>query len=106
GTDTDRQRADHRNRIAREVGGIWAVGTEPKFGIGQRALLVPGEDAHGRPANLLWDCVSLVDDATVERIEELGGLAAIAISHPHYYSAMREWSAAFGDIPKIGRAHV
>lgn len=98
-TDTDRLREGHSNRIAREVGGLWAVGTEPEFGIGQRALIVPGEDAQGRPANLLWDCVPLVDDETVERVEELGGLAAIAISHPHYYSAMREWSAAFGDIP-------
>jgi len=29
------------------------------------------------------------------RIEELGGIAAIAISHPHYYSSMVEWARAF-----------
>ena len=34
-----------------------------------------------------------------ERVRELGGLAAIAISHPHFYSSMTTWSAAFGDCP-------
>ena len=26
----------------------------------------------------------------------LGGLGAIAISHPHYYTTMQDWAAAFG----------
>jgi hypothetical protein len=47
----------------------------------------------------LWDCISLIDEATVTLIEGLGGLAAIAISHPHFYTAMGEWSRAFGGIP-------
>ena len=29
----------------------------------------------------------------------MGGLKAIAISHPHYYSSMVEWSRAFGGVP-------
>jgi glyoxylase-like metal-dependent hydrolase (beta-lactamase superfamily II) len=29
----------------------------------------------------------------------LGGIATIAISHPHYYTSMIEWSGRFGDIP-------
>ena len=29
-------------------------------------------------------------------MNELGGIAAIAISHPHYYTSMVEWSRAFG----------
>ena len=41
----------------------------------------------------------LVDDATVEMISAMGGLRGIAISHPHYYSAMLEWSAAFENAP-------
>ena len=28
-----------------------------------------------------------------------GGIRAIAISHPHFYSSMVEWSQAFGDAP-------
>jgi hypothetical protein len=80
----------HANRIAPQ-GGLTGIGTEPKFGIGQRALLVPyGERV------FLWDCVTLLDEATVEEIERRGGLAGIAISHPHYYSAMGEWADRFG----------
>jgi hypothetical protein len=29
----------------------------------------------------------------------VGGVAAIAISHPHYYTSMVDWSHAFGKIP-------
>ena len=45
--------------------------------------------------NVLWDCISLIDDATVEIIGALGGVRAIAISHPHYYTTLVEWSRAF-----------
>jgi hypothetical protein len=49
--------------------------------------------------NVLWDCLSLLDPAVVEMVNALGGLTAIAISHPHYYASMVEWSRAFGDLP-------
>jgi len=45
---------------------------------------------------VLWDCISLIDDATVDIIRGLGGLAAIAVSHPHFYTTMTEWAQAFG----------
>ena len=65
--------------------------TFPAFAIGQRALLVR------TPAgNLLWDCVALFDGATEAILRALGGLAAVAISHPHYYTTMVEWGRAFG----------
>jgi hypothetical protein len=70
------------------------IGTSPAFGIGQRALLV-----RTPRGNVLWDCISLIDDAIVEIVNGLGGLKAIAISHPHYYTSMVDWSAAFGGIP-------
>jgi glyoxylase-like metal-dependent hydrolase (beta-lactamase superfamily II) len=44
---------------------------------------------------VLWDCITLIDDATVSALRELGGIRAIAISHPHYYSCVVEWSHAF-----------
>src|SRR5690606_29461653 len=66
------------------------IATEPAFAIGQRALLVQ------TPAgNVLWDCISLIDQATIDAVAALGGIQAIAISHPHFYSAMVEWSRAF-----------
>ena len=70
------------------------IATEPKFGIGQRALLV--QAAGG---NVLWDCVSLVDDATIAALEALGGVSALASSHPHMFGSMVEWSHAFGQVP-------
>lgn len=73
---------------------LLGIGTSPAFAIGQRALLVRGE--HG---NVLWDCISLIDRAAIDLIRGLGGLAAIAISHPHYYTTMLEWSRAFGGAP-------
>ena len=79
----------HANAV-RDEGELVGIGTEPKFAIGQRALLVP----YGG-ANLLWDCVTLLDEETAATVEARGGLAAIAISHPHYYSAMVEWAHRF-----------
>jgi hypothetical protein len=74
---------------------ILGCGVFPDFAIGQRALLVR------TPAgNLLWDCVALLDPATVALVKGIGGLAAIAISHPHFYTAMVEWAHAF-DCPVL-----
>jgi hypothetical protein len=82
--------ADHHNRFEEEAHQLLGVGTEPQFAIGQRALLLqlPG-------GNLLWDCITLLDDETVTRITAFGGIRAIAISHPHYYSAMVDWADHF-----------
>jgi glyoxylase-like metal-dependent hydrolase (beta-lactamase superfamily II) len=93
-TTLEALRADHRNAVRAE-GALTGIGTKPRFAIGQRALLVP----HGA-ANVLWDCVTLIDDATAAEIAERGGLDAIAISHPHYYSAMVEWAQRF-DCPVL-----
>jgi hypothetical protein len=55
--------------------------------------------------NLPGDCVGLIDDPTVARIEALGHIAEIAISHPHYDTSLVEWSRAFGKgiIPSGGK---
>jgi hypothetical protein len=71
--------------------GLISIVTFPAFGIGQRAQLL--RTPHG---NILWDCIALIDRATVELINALGGIKGIAISHPHYYTTMVEWSEAFG----------
>ena len=86
----DDLRASLHNVFKDEEPCLTGIGTEPTFAIGQRALLVqtPG-------GNVLWDCISLLDDATVVEVKARGGIKAIAISHPHYYSAMVEWSRAF-----------
>ena len=88
------QEAGYRNRVAEQEPGLTGIGTDPQFAIGQRALLVqtPG-------GNVLWECISYLDDPTVEVVTALGGIDAIAISHPHFYDSMVEWSHAFGNVP-------
>jgi hypothetical protein len=82
--------ADHHNRLEDEAPQLLGIGTEPEFAIGQRALLLqsPG-------GNLLWDCITLLDEPTAAEVTARGGIRAIAISHPHYYSAMVEWADRF-----------
>ena len=46
--------------------------------------------------NILWDCITVLDADTGARIRELGGIRAIAISHPHFYSRMADWAQEFG----------
>jgi hypothetical protein len=93
-TTLDDLRKNHSNLIRDEEPALHSIFTEPNFAIGQRAFLI--ETPEG---NLLWDCITLLDDATRTFVSERAGLRAIAISHPHYYSAMVEWSHAFGNIP-------
>ncbi len=93
-TTLDALRSSHKIIIKQEEPGLYSINAEPKLGIGQRAFLVQTPEG-----NVLWDCVALLDRSTIARIKELGGIAEIAISHPHYYTTMVEWSRAFGDAP-------
>ena len=87
-------RTSHFTAFRRQEPGLMGIGTMPVIGIGQRALLVRTPQG-----NILWDCVSFLDDATVALVNALGGIAAIAISSPHGYAAMVDWSHAFGTAP-------
>ena len=93
-TTLEELRTGHRNRIEPEGPGLVGIGTEPKFAIGQRALHVRTVEG-----GFLWDCISLVDDATVAAVQSLGRITGIAISHPHYYASMVAWSRALGGVP-------
>ena len=79
-----------RNTVKEHEAGLKGIGSTPTFAIGQRALLV--QTGQG---NILWDCISLLDRETIEAVKQLGGLKAIAISHPHYYSSMVDWAEQF-----------
>ena len=87
-------RRTHFAAFRQQEPNLLGIGTMPAFAIAQRALLV--RTPHG---NILWDCISFIDDATIEIVRGMGGIAGIAISHPHYYSSMIEWSHAFGGAP-------
>jgi glyoxylase-like metal-dependent hydrolase (beta-lactamase superfamily II) len=85
---------EHRQTFRQEGDGITGIGTEPGFAIDQRPLLLESQ-----AGNVLWDCAAVLTDAAVAEVKKRGGLSAIAISHPHYYTTMLEWSEAFGGVP-------
>ncbi|KAF1975773.1 hypothetical protein BU23DRAFT_588386 [Bimuria novae-zelandiae CBS 107.79] len=62
-----------------------------QLGIGERAILLQTE--HG---NVLWDLVAWLDDGTKDFIKAKGGLKAIVISHPHFWTTHLEWARCFG----------
>lgn len=84
--------AGHKNkwRQFEDDDRFWSIWTEPKVAIGQRAILVKTP-----LGNVLWDCITFLDSETTDRIHSMGGLAAIVISHPHYYSTHLEWAETF-----------
>jgi glyoxylase-like metal-dependent hydrolase (beta-lactamase superfamily II) len=90
-----RETLAERHRIVwRDDLGMTGMGLEPAFAIGQRALIVPGRDGC-----VMWDCIPLATREAVDHVRSLGGLKAIAVSHPHYYGAVADWSEAFGGVP-------
>ncbi len=92
-TTHEQLRATHALRLVEE-NGLLAIGIAPAFGIDQRALLLPTD-----AGNILWESVSLVTDAAVAELHARGGVDLIAISHPHFYASMVEWSEALGGVP-------
>ena len=92
-TTLEEIRRDREIVIAQEDG-VTTMVLRPAFAINQRAFLIPHEGG-----NIMWECLATVTDEAVARINELGGVTEIAISHPHFYAAMVEWSAALGGVP-------
>lgn len=60
---------DHHNAIKNLAPHLTGIGTEPRFAIGQRALLIQSPEG-----NILWDCISLIDEPTIAAIKALGGI--------------------------------
>ena len=90
-TSMEELQSDHQNEVREIEPGLVGIGTTPRFAIGQRAMLIQTSEG-----NVMWDCITLLDSSTRERIHELGGIQHIAISHPHYYASMAEWAQEFG----------
>jgi Metallo-beta-lactamase superfamily len=83
-------KAGHSGQVEPEGPGVVGVGAQPPTAIGQRALLVRAPSG-----NILWDMITYIDDDLVAALADLGGVSAIAISHPHFYGSMMEFAHAF-----------
>lgn len=92
-TDHDELSSSLHHRIEHD-GDLLGIGIVERFGIPQRALVVPTPDL-----NVMWDCISFVGPDAVAALDAVGGVDAIAISHPHFYASMVEWSEALGGVP-------
>lgn len=93
-TQSELARNGHRTRLQELEPDLFGLTVEPELGIGQRGLLLR------TPAgNLLWEPPGLLDDAAVDAVRALGGLAAVSASHPHLTGASISWSHAFGGVP-------
>ena len=88
-------RATHKN--THQAGRGAALLDQHRAEVRHRPAGVPDPDR--RRATSCGTASALIDDATIAQIKELGGIAEIAISHPHYYTSMVEWSRAFGGAP-------
>jgi len=80
----------HKVKITEINEHLYSLKITPDFAIAQRAFLIVSPQG-----NVLWDCIPLLNDEVVAFINTMGGLKAIAFSHPHYYSNMNEWAQTF-----------
>lgn len=85
-----RESGNFLNQIVKEEENLYSIKTSPAFGIAQTAYLITENGF-----NVLWDCITYLDAQTVEQINQLGGIDAIAMSHPHYYSTIADWAETF-----------
>ena len=93
-TTLDELRVDHVNELRELEPGLTGLGSKPAVAIGQRALIVE------RPAGgVMWDCTPLITDEALAAVAAKGGIGAIAISHPHFFATMVDWSRALGGVP-------
>ena len=88
--ELDNLKGQHCTKLTRVSESLYSLKIVPDFAITQRAFL-----ALSPQGNILWDCIPLLDEATIAFIKSKGGLKAIAFSHPHFYSNMNVWAETF-----------
>ena len=93
-TTLEELQADHVNEWREVEPGLTGLASKPQVAIGQRALIIERSDG-----GVMWDCTPVITDEALAMLEARGGVRAIAISHPHFYSTMVDWSRALGGVP-------
>ncbi len=84
----------HHSRVELLEPDLYGLTCTPSVGIGQRGLIVRTSGG-----NLLWEPPGFIDALAVDLVHNIGGIAAIAASHPHLTGASIQWSHAFDGAP-------
>ncbi|WP_024803453.1 hypothetical protein [Nocardia sp. BMG51109] len=95
-THEELARLPHTTMHRQHGRGVHSFRREPRFAIGHWSFLV-----RTPRGNLLWDPPAYLDDEVEGLIRTLGGVAAIATSHPHMFAAQIAWSHAFDRAPVL-----
>jgi hypothetical protein len=85
---------NHKATVTEVEPDLFAITVRPGVGIGHRPLIVRTPQG-----NVLWDAPGYIDDVLVEAVRGIGGLAALASSHPHLTGLSVTWSETFDGIP-------
>lgn len=93
-TTLEALRRSHRNVLTEVEPGLTSLRTDPGFAIHHQAFAIDTGEG-----GVLWDCNALADEATAAALRARGEVVAIAISHPHFYTTMVEWSRLLGEVP-------
>jgi len=93
-TTMEELQAKHANDLRELEPGLLGLGSKPQIAIGERALVITRPEG-----GVMWDCTPLVTDEAVQLLKASGGIKTIAISHPHFYATMVDWSRALGNVP-------
>jgi hypothetical protein len=91
GTLAELAAGGHRSDVREVEPGLLGVGATPEIAIGQRALVV-----QAGTGNVMWDPPGFIDEDGIRAVRNIGGLAAISASHPHFYGTIVEWAQVFG----------
>ena len=93
-TTMEELRTRHLNDVREIEPGLLGLGSKPQIAIGERALVITRPEG-----GVMWDCTPLITDEAITTLKASGGIKAIAISHPHFYATMVDWSRALGGVP-------
>ncbi|GAB3559317.1 MBL fold metallo-hydrolase [Spelaeicoccus albus] len=92
-TSATLEKSGTTSSVVRVAASLHRIIVAPAVAIGQRSLLVTTPDG-----NLLWDPSGYIDASMIDAVRDLGGIAAVALSHPHMTGAAVSWARTF-DVP-------
>ncbi|WP_242311262.1 hypothetical protein [Bacillus cereus group sp. BfR-BA-01331] len=80
----------YTDKIQQIEEGLYSIRTTPHFADKQTAYYI-----QNKKFNILWDCVTDLDEKTIDEINKFGGIQAIALSNPHFHTTYIEWAKVF-----------